>query len=152
MNVIAWLEFELAHNDVAVQYISHYTTENPSYFLSKRSFSRELIYKQYCSHDKWGTRVRSNSLHEQDLLTGDHKSLSTYQHDLKDWAQRSTLYCSVKLYLVEKDTESCFFFISNSWILSISHGHLQSSSSSGTRAQEILLSAILMKTKKYKAA
>ena len=27
MNVIAWLEFELADYDVAVQHISHYVTE-----------------------------------------------------------------------------------------------------------------------------
>ena len=30
MNLIAQLEFELTHNNIAVQYISHYATRNPS--------------------------------------------------------------------------------------------------------------------------
>ena len=33
MNVTAWLEFELTHYDVAIQLISHYTTENLLYIL-----------------------------------------------------------------------------------------------------------------------
>ena len=30
VSVIAWLEFELDHTVVAVQHVSHYTTETPS--------------------------------------------------------------------------------------------------------------------------
>ena len=44
MNVIAWLEFEFASHDVAVQYISHYAPETtPEVFT----------FKQFCIISNW---------------------------------------------------------------------------------------------------
>ena len=35
VNVMAWLEFELAECDVTVQYISHYATKAPHFLLAQ---------------------------------------------------------------------------------------------------------------------
>ena len=34
VNVIAWLEFELAYFEAAIQHVSHYTTKIDLYFLT----------------------------------------------------------------------------------------------------------------------
>ena len=61
VNVVEWLEFEIASYDVAVQHVSHYATETSIYWIQRESF--KLLKNLNCQKKPTVLAILDNTLY-----------------------------------------------------------------------------------------